>query len=101
MDIPERRASSTDGPELTAETLAIVSTLAGLPLQEGIALALKTDGFTSAETGAILGVGNQRARDLRKQARRRLRWLRSQVTCVATRPGKDAQQSHGRDRDRA
>ncbi|MFE3206293.1 RNA polymerase sigma factor [Embleya sp. NPDC059237] len=73
VDIPEPRAASTDGPELTAQTLTIVTMLAGLPRQEAIALTLKMDGLTSAETGAILGVGDQRARDLLKQARKRLR----------------------------
>jgi len=73
VDIPEPRASTADGPELTAQTSAVVAALATLPRPEGIALALKMDGFTSTEAGEILGVGDQRARDLLKQARKRLR----------------------------
>ncbi|MFF7251317.1 RNA polymerase sigma factor [Embleya sp. NPDC008237] len=73
VDIPEPRAASVEGPELSAETVSIVATLSGLPRQEGIAVALRMDGLTSAETGAFLGVSNQRARDLLKRARKRLR----------------------------
>ncbi|GCE01595.1 RNA polymerase sigma factor [Embleya hyalina] len=72
-EVPEPHARPSDGSELTLATLATRSALASLPGNEGIALALKMDGFTSAESAQILGVTDQQARDLLKKARRRLR----------------------------
>lgn len=70
-EVPESGCSD-GGQELTVATLATRSILRALPRDEGIALALKMDGFTAQETGEILDVTPERARYLLKKARRRL-----------------------------
>ncbi|MFI6587460.1 hypothetical protein [Embleya sp. NPDC050493] len=57
-----------DRQELTVATLATRSILQALPRDEGIALALKMDGFTAQETGEVLDVTPEQARYLLKKA---------------------------------
>lgn len=67
-------ARSPDHAELAVQSLAVLDALDQLgDRQASAVIALDLDAFTSSEIAAILGIGEQRVRDLRKKARGHLK----------------------------
>ncbi|MEU9366811.1 sigma-70 family RNA polymerase sigma factor [Streptomyces avermitilis] len=77
VDLPDRPEPGPGHEELTVQSRTVLAALAQLSDDQRHVMALHLDGYSSAEAAQLLGLQDQKARDLLKGARRKLRRILS------------------------
>jgi RNA polymerase sigma-70 factor (ECF subfamily) len=84
-ELPDLAADGPGHDELTVQTQEVLQALRALGDEARTVMAFDMDGIPAADTAAVLGITQQRVRDVRKKARAALKKLLAETTAPGRR----------------